>query len=661
MVDAAQFCSTCGKKIIHQDDDVKFNPPKIREKNQPDHDNQNLKLFIGEKKQHYYIRKWSKMNSWNWASFFFSLFWLGYRKMYKSIFLILGIFIVIDLVVAILGMDDAILDNAIGFAVSCTLGICGNNLYRLHALKRIRELRDDNLTNPELLLDEIQLNGGTSWKGAFASVGFFSIYVLIAMCIFSFVPALNSTTKAENDEDYDTELEIIEVLESNMQALESEHVDDYMATVYEDEDQTIYEETKKMVKDLFANFDLAYEMNDFEFLSISRQEVKVRVTQTTTLIKGENFRNNESVFIHTLKRQKEQWKFSETEVESVNYLGEAQSVQINENSISNELAYITLKADSMYDFFITEEMDVNDDGFLEVVTFKGGPEVGDSYLNEQVEILVEFETGAVSSLTVDAENAPTLYLYDINLDGWMELFYETGYRLTGTDIYQFTPDGLEYVDTFVGAIERLDEYEVYTNKNYYTLDKNLMVTNHPEVENDEIIQNENTVSNETTIDLSQVQQLSLGVTQEDFLNNFKEFYSENLLKVESGALITDYELTEDNEGTFTWQLEEDVYLIGSINADNVLKRVAIYSEHSNPKEAEAAGESSRIFVSAVYALIYALGDGDNIEIIMQTMMDQQYNEFKVQGEYISNEIKYVDYSSDTESIFQAFHAEDSLD
>ena len=193
MVDAAKFCSTCGKEINLQDDDVKNTPSKIEKRNQLDY-NHHLELFIGEQKQHYYIRKWSKgLNSWNWASFFLSFLWLGYRKMYKPIFLILGIFIVIDLVVAILGIDNAILDNALGIAVSCTLGICGNHLYRLHALKRIRELRDDNLTNPELLLEEIQLSGGTSWKGTFASVGFFGIYILIAMCILSFVPALNIT------------------------------------------------------------------------------------------------------------------------------------------------------------------------------------------------------------------------------------------------------------------------------------------------------------------------------------------------------------------------------------------------------------------------------------------------------------------------------------
>lgn len=46
---------------------------------------------------------------------------------------------------------------------------------------------------------------------------------------------------------------------------------------------------------------------------------------------------------------------------------------------------------------------------------------------------------------------------------------------------------------------------------------------------------------------------------------------------------------------------------------------------------------------------------------MQTIMDQQLKEIKDQGEYISNDIKYVDFSSGTESIFQALHAEDILD
>lgn len=51
----------------------------------------------------------------------------------------------------------------------------------------------------------------------------------------------------------------------------------------------------------------------------------------------------------------------------------------------------------------------------------------------------------------------------------------------------------------------------------------MKVTNHPE--NDEVTQNENAGSDET-IGFNQVQQLSLGITQEDFLNNFIEFHRE---------------------------------------------------------------------------------------------------------------------------------------
>jgi len=447
-----------------------------RNRKQPDIDNHLLGLFIGEKKQNYYIRKWSKgLNSWNWAAFFFSLFWLGYRKMYNPIILILGIYLVIDLIVTILGIDDTVLNSYLGLAVGVTFGITGNNTYRLHAIKRIRKMMESNPTNPELLHDKIQLRGGPSWKGFFASVGLFSIYILLAMSIFSFVPSINHTVESEVA--YDIEFDVIEVLEDNIQALQNEHFDDYMAMVYIDDDQTIYEETVQMVRGIFERFDLAYEISDYEFLSISQNEVKVRVTQTTTLVDGEDFRNNESVFIHTLRPQKGKWKFFDTEVVSVSYLDEDKSVQNNVDSLSNEPTYITLHAPSMFDFIITNEIDLNNDGTLEIVSFNGGPEESSNYMNENVEIKVEFDTGEIFSVPVSAENPPILYLYDINLDGWMEFFYETGARITGTDMYQFTPDGLEYVDTFNGAIEKLNAYEVFTNEDYYTLDSYLKVTN----------------------------------------------------------------------------------------------------------------------------------------------------------------------------------------
>lgn len=452
-------------------------PKKRRNRIQPDIDTHLLRFFIGEKKQHYYIRKWSKgVNSWNWAAFFFSVFWLGYRKMYKQIIFIMGIFLITDLFVTILGLDDTILNNAISFAVAFTLGITGNNFYRLYALKKIREMMKGSTIDPNLLQKDIQIRGGTSWKGIFTTLGLFVVYVLIAMAIFTFVPSINKTTETH----YDFEFEVIELLENNIQALESENIDEYMSMLYVDDND---EQTQQMIREIFENFDLAYEMSDYEFLSISEKEVKVRVTQTTTIVDGEDYRDNESIIIHTLRAQKEKWKFFESEVESIRYLDEDKLVQ---DILFNESTYITLQAPSMFEFIVTEKIDVNNDGALEKVSFKGGSEESYVYLNENVEIIVEFDTGEISSLKVSAENAPILYLYDIDRDGWMEVFFETGARLTGTEMYQFTSNGLAHATTLNGSVEKFNPNEVITSEGKYIFDQFLKIADYNEVKNDNV-------------------------------------------------------------------------------------------------------------------------------------------------------------------------------
>lgn len=449
--------------------------PKPKPKPKPDIDNQLLRLFIGEKKQHYYIRRWSKgLNTWNWIAFFFPLFWFGYRKMYKPIFSILGLFIVINLLVTVLGIDEVIFNAVMGFAVSFTVGINGNNFYHRHALKRIREMSESNISDVELLKNEIRFRGGTSWKGVFVTFVLLGVSLLIIMTMLKFFPSINRVTESEPDSNIESE--IIKVLEGNILALENENMDEYMSKVYTHAEQTTFAEIKKMLSDIFEDFDLAYELRDFEFLSISEQEVKVRVTQITTLVEGENFRDNESIFIHTLKPQKEEWKFFDSEVESIKYLAEDQSVVSNAETISNDSSYIpTLKAPSMFDFFIEDKIDVNNDGILETISFRGGAIGGSSYLNENVEIVVEFDGIEITPLTLSAENAPILYFYDINQDGWMELFFETGARIIGTEMYEFTPDGLAKVTTLNGSVEKFTPYEIITSEYNYVFDKSLIV------------------------------------------------------------------------------------------------------------------------------------------------------------------------------------------
>ena len=414
------------------------------------------------------------MNTWNWVAFFFPLFWFGYRRIYKPIFSILGVFIVINLLVTVLGIDEVIFNAVMGFAVSFTVGITGNNFYHRHALKRIREVSESNISDVKLLKNDIRLRGGTSWKGVFVTFVLLGVSLLIIMTMLKFFPSINQVTESEPDSNIESE--IIKVLQGNIQALENENMDEYMSKVYTHAEQTTFAEIKKMLNDLFENFDLAYELRDFEFLSISEQEVKVRVTQITTLVEGENFRDNESIFIHTLKPQKEEWKFFDSEVESIKYLAEDQSVVSNAETISNDSSYIpTLKAPSMFDFFIEDKIDVNNDGILEIISFRGGAIGGSSYLNENVEIVVEFDGIEITPLTLSAENAPILYFYDINQDGWMEIFFETGARIIGTEMYEFTPDGLAKVTTLNGSVKKLAPYEIITSEYNYVFDKSLIV------------------------------------------------------------------------------------------------------------------------------------------------------------------------------------------
>ena len=60
-----------------------------------------LMKFVG-KKYPYYDAKWQKSKdnkpAWNFAAFFFSAFWLGYRKMYMPLAIMIGLFFLIDLI-----------------------------------------------------------------------------------------------------------------------------------------------------------------------------------------------------------------------------------------------------------------------------------------------------------------------------------------------------------------------------------------------------------------------------------------------------------------------------------------------------------------------------------------------------------------------------------
>lgn len=120
-----------------------------------------MQSFVGEKYQHYYQRKFSKIATknliygFNICAFLFSAVWLYYRKMY-----LYGT-IMVSLLIGML-----MLENLYGFqgqgvliALSAVTGLVGNGLYKNFAEKKIAGLMRRNV--PQLQV-AVQQAGGTN-------------------------------------------------------------------------------------------------------------------------------------------------------------------------------------------------------------------------------------------------------------------------------------------------------------------------------------------------------------------------------------------------------------------------------------------------------------------------------------------------------------------
>jgi uncharacterized Zn finger protein (UPF0148 family) len=182
------YCSVCGKKLY----------PAAQSENEaaglesPEHDpDDELRQFVSENWD-YYDKKWRKMNgrknlvSFNFAAFFLTFFWLGYRKMYKAVFIIAGFFLLSDIFLYLIGYQydfnsfiDPV-DRIIGMAVYITLGLYGNYFYKKHAEKQMYLINQTDADNREKEMS-FQKKGGRGWLGVLLAV-------LIMACVY-FIPA----------------------------------------------------------------------------------------------------------------------------------------------------------------------------------------------------------------------------------------------------------------------------------------------------------------------------------------------------------------------------------------------------------------------------------------------------------------------------------------
>jgi hypothetical protein len=122
--------------------------------------------FVG-KNITYYEEAWKRKRKWNWASFFLTLYWLGYRKMYKHIFVTIAIWFAVLLLYSY--TNPAAIDSitfVLGLITMFVFGMNGNNMYKKKAEKTIIHMSQLKLEESEEIR-ELTNRGGTSIFGIF--------------------------------------------------------------------------------------------------------------------------------------------------------------------------------------------------------------------------------------------------------------------------------------------------------------------------------------------------------------------------------------------------------------------------------------------------------------------------------------------------------------
>ncbi len=194
--ETAVFCPTCGVNMheYFKDDNVSSNKQGdkahdemtvSRSKQQnAQHKQSKWQAFV-DTRYHFYDHKWSDASQpdvkagWNWASFFVGMFWLGYRKMYRELLVLIGVFFLIDFVAAVTGLF--FLSTLVPLILYFYLGMKGNALYYQHVRRKLAELQQEDLSE-----EAYREHGGVSGVGVIVAILLLFFYVGISVSMFGF-------------------------------------------------------------------------------------------------------------------------------------------------------------------------------------------------------------------------------------------------------------------------------------------------------------------------------------------------------------------------------------------------------------------------------------------------------------------------------------------
>ena len=119
-------------------------------------------------------------------------------------------------------------------------------------------------------------------------------------------PGQNASGKVAPDPGGKVAAEVKKVLHQNLVACRDENLQAMMGTLHPD--SPAYQQTGQSMRNLFARYDLQYELLSCHYVGRDRDYVVVRATQKCTKKAGPAFRDNVLDVLHVFRSHRKSWK-----------------------------------------------------------------------------------------------------------------------------------------------------------------------------------------------------------------------------------------------------------------------------------------------------------------------------------------------------------------
>jgi tetratricopeptide (TPR) repeat protein len=144
--------------------------------------------------------------------------------------------------------------------------------------------------------------------------------VIVALCLVIGgigIVSSGGLTSLGSSQPTPTNQQLFDVLHKNAQAGVDENLDAYMETIHPN--SPLYGKTEDVLKDMFVQYDLAFEFYDLTVTSLKSNEAKIHFSLLTRKRAGPDFRNNIVIGTMILRPDNGVWKIYNQTVEDVQY------------------------------------------------------------------------------------------------------------------------------------------------------------------------------------------------------------------------------------------------------------------------------------------------------------------------------------------------------